>query len=182
MRNQTIKWFCIPLLLVVVFVHSCKTSQMTKNSESIANTRFYYGEVKTTSPVGKIPYGPVKYSLVKRIIDPSKGTIVELVKQGDKLFNTILTQTKSENIFEVSDKNKSFTGTIIFNGEKWRWTTWTYNIKMADGSGKIIGTGRLQNKLLSTNKKFLSPDGTEKVLIVEELKEISEAEYNSKNK
>lgn len=167
--------------ILLMFMACQTTGQLSKIGTQQTSIKFYYGEVKTTSPDGTIPYGPVKYSLVKRTIDPSNKMIIELVKQGDKVFNTVLSQTDSKQIFNVIDDNKSFSGIITFDGKEWEWNKWTYDIAMTDKSGKIIGNGELKQNLILTRKVFVAADGTEKVLITESLKEISEVEYNSKN-
>ncbi|HQQ97985.1 MAG TPA: hypothetical protein PLX35_12015 [Cyclobacteriaceae bacterium] len=140
---------------------------------------YYYGSVRTTSPDGKIPYGPVRYSLVKRTVDPAQSLIREWVRQGEEVFVTTLRQTTSEKVFDVTDSLNAFSGTMTFAGERWRWDSWTYDIALRDG-GKIVGTGSLKDKLLSTRKKFIGADGAAQALIVEELHQIGEGEFRTK--
>jgi len=179
MEDKTMKNLIIISVILAIFVACETTSQFSKVSKQQSSIKFYYGEVKTTSPDGKIPYGPVKYSLVKRTIDPANKMIIELVNQDEIVFKTVLTQTDSKQIFNVTD-NKSFKGIITFEGKEWKWDKWTYDITMTDKSGKIIGSGELKENTLLTRKIFVTSDGTEQVLITEALKEISETEYNSK--
>jgi hypothetical protein len=161
------------LVLVPILIGYSAEGQSSKTQ-----TNYYYGEVKTTSPDGKIPYGPVKHSLVKRTIDKKNRTITELVSQEGKEFNTRLSQVKNSNVFEAEDlSSKTFGGTITFAGKSWNWSTWTYSISMNDGSGKIIGEGSLTPAAIETKKYFVLPDGTKRVFLVEVLKKITAEEY-----
>ena len=164
------------LISVFLIVLVCSSFKNITNND-ILETHYYYGEVKVTSPDGKTPYGPVKYSLVKRTIDEKEKTIIEDVRQDGKQFNTKLSQTKEDNVFTATDEDKSFSGTMTFTGDKWKWTNWTYNIEMTNGSGKIVGEGRLTSSAIETIKKFVLPNGKEQVLITEHLNEISKQEY-----
>lgn len=169
------------LLTAFIIILGCSSFKNITDND-ILETHYYYGEVKTTSPDGKIPYGPLKYSLVKRTIDQKEKTISEYVMQDGKLFNTKLTQTDKSNVFATTDDEKSFSGTITFTGESWKWSSWTYNIEMTDGSGKIIGDGKLTSIAIETIKKFVLPNGKEQVLITENLKEITKEEYEKLKK
>lgn len=176
--RRLFRWSAAALLAGALF--ACNSARNAAAAEQKASVHYYYGEVRTSSPDGKIPYGPPKHSLVKRTIDPGARRIIEVVKQGDRVFTTTLTQTDKAEVFTVTDEGGGFTGTITFSGTPWSWSAWTYDIAMADGSGRIVGSGQLQDRVLSTAKKFLAPDGTEKVLITESLGEITEAEYRAK--
>lgn len=169
------------LFCAFIILSACSTSKNITNN-AILNTHYYYGEVKITSPDGKIPYGAVKHSLVKRTIDEKGKTIIEYVNQDGKMFNTKLTQTDKINVFTATDDAKSFSGTITFAGEDWKWNNWTYDIEMADGSGKILGDGKLSASGLETTKKFVLPNGKQQVLITENLKEITKEEYEKLKK
>lgn len=164
------------LFFAFILILGCSPIKNIENN-GILNTHYYYGEVKTTSADGKIPYGPVKHSLVKRTIDEKEKTIIEEVMQDGESFNTKLTQTKKSNVFSAIDEDNSFSGTITFTGESWKWNNWTYNIEMTDGSGKIVGEGKLTSSAIETIKKFVLPNGKEQVLITEYLKEITKEEY-----
>ena len=80
-------------------------------------------------------------------------------------------------IFKASDKTDSFSGELSFDGEEWNWDRWTYNIAMSDGSGTITGAGTLDERGITTEKQFSSPDGVVRVVIKESLGRISEAEF-----
>ncbi len=169
------------LFCAFIIISACSSSKnITKND--ILNTHYYYGEVKTNSPDGKISYGPVKHSLVKRTIDEKGKTIIEYVIQDGKLFNTKLTQTDKNNVFTATDDAKSFSGTITFAGETWKWSNWTYDIEMTNGSGKIVGEGKFSSSGIETTKKFILPNGKAQVLILENLNEITKEEYEKLNK
>ena len=95
---------------------------------------------------------------------------------------TKLTQTDKNNVFTATDDAKSFSGTLTFEGENWKWSNWTYDIEMTNGSGKIVGEGKLTSSGVETTKKFILPDGKEQVLITENLKEITKEEYEKLKK
>lgn len=170
MKSKITTGICVLALLILL---------MALLPPSTMDIHYYYGSVRTSSPDGKIPYGPVRYSLVKRTIIPAQSLIREWVRQGDQVFVTTLRQSTSEHVFDVTDSLKAFSGTMTFSGERWRWSSWTYDIQLRDG-GKIVGTGALKEKVLSTRKKFVGADGAAQALIVEELHEISEGEFKTK--
>ena len=176
MKKIILYSICITLIL------SCSNTKQTnsaKNSDTI--TKYYYGEVNVTSPDGTIPYGPSKYSLVKRTIDKTNGTIVEYVIQSEETFDTKLKKIDESNVFDVSDSKNTFNGQITFSGgHEWEWKNWEYDIVLSDSSGKIIGTGTLDNKGIKTEKYFTDFDGNKTAKITEVLDEINEVEYNEK--
>jgi len=97
--------------LLIVSIAACSSAQQTTS----ATINYFYGEVKTTSVDGKIPYGPVKHSLVKRIVDKQNKTITEFVNQDGKDFSTKLSQLENSSVFSAEDlSTKSFTGKITF--------------------------------------------------------------------
>jgi hypothetical protein len=170
-------------LTIFTSILICAFSSITKDldKESEPETKYYYGEVKTTSPDGSIPYGPSKYSLVKRVVDKSKNTINEYVHQGDEYFDTQLKRKDNSNIFIATDSKKSFQGTFTFIGKgDWTWISWEYDIVMADSSGKIIGVGSIDDQGIKTEKYFTDLEGNKQVKITEVLDEIDEVEYLEK--
>lgn len=173
------------LLLVLIF-SGCATSLKTQALPA-ANTQYYYGEVIISSPDGKIPYGK-SVSLIKRTVDPANNTISEIVlqpprdpKQKPKDINTTLKRIESSNVFFASDDEKTFEGKLTFTGSEWSWNNWTYDIKLADGS-KLDGVGVLDSAGIKTQKTFYKPDGKASILIKEDVKSISSAEYDAQHK
>ena len=151
------------------------------NKKEVDSTKYYYGEVTTTSADGNTPYGPVKYSLVKRSINKELKKITELVKQDGQVFDTELKQNENSNKFSASDKSNSFDGFLTFSGETWNWNNWTYDITMKNNGGKIIGNGFIDSEGIKTEKYFLDSTGMKTVKIIENLKEINSEEYNKLN-
>ena len=163
---------------IVVMFFMAATATCCFAQQLSVQISYYYGEVKTTSADGKIPYGPVKHSLVRRIIDRQNKAIIEIVNQDGKDFNTKLSQVGNSNVFSAEDlSSKSFTGKITFAGDDWAWNAWTYDISMSDGTGRIIGDGHLTADAIQTKKYFVAPDENRKVLITEDLRKITSEEY-----
>jgi hypothetical protein len=170
----------ILILVVAQCLQSCFSQKPIAISNDEPQVHYYYGEVKITSPDGTIPYGPAKHSLVKRTKDLKNKTISELVMQDGKIFDTKLKETDAKNRFSISDNKNSFTGFLTFNDISQKG--WVYDISMSDGSGKITGNGSLDNEGIKTEKYFSDLNGVRKVKIVENLKEITNSEYDKLNK
>ncbi|MBU1239197.1 hypothetical protein KKF84_07200 [Myxococcota bacterium] len=63
-------------LFAVSCAHCGTKEKSPASSEAVTvSVKYYYGQVVTTSPDGKIPYGPAKYSLAKRTVDTKTGNI-----------------------------------------------------------------------------------------------------------
>jgi len=151
------------------------------DKKSSVITKYYYGSVVTTSPDATILYGETKYSLVKRTTDRSNNMITEYVIQGDESFETKLSKIGKSNVFNATDTKNTFGGQVVFTGGiEWDWKKWEYSIVMTDKSGKIIGTGFMDNEGIKTEKYFMDIEGNKIVKIVEKLNEIEEREYNKK--
>ena len=103
--------------------------------------------------------------------------IVEEVWQGNEHFVTELTRIAQGTTFNAADTGGTFTGTMTFSGDDWRWTSWTYDISMSDGSGKLLGSGQLKQSGISTDKRFQSPDGVVRVVIRETPASITKSEF-----
>lgn len=168
----------ILLLTTAAFLGCDNLSNKEKTEDS---TKYYYGEVTTTSADGNTPYGPVKYSLIKRTINKELKKVTELVKQDGQVFDTELKQIENSNKFSASDKSNSFDGFLTFSGESWNWNKWTYDITMKNNSGKIIGNGFIDSEGIKTEKYFLDSTGMKTVKIIENLKEIEVEKYNELN-
>lgn len=166
------------LLITIISLFGC--NGVSSDKKETNSTKYYYGEVITTSADGTIPYGPVKYSLVKRTVFADSKTIKELVKQDGQVFDTDLTQVENSNQFSAKDSVGSFDGLVTFSDEK--RNNWTYDITFKTAPGKIIGNGVIDAEGIKTEKYFLDSAGVKMVKIVENLKEISEEGYSKLEK
>lgn len=145
--------------------------------------RYYYGEVKYSSPDGKIPYGQT-ISLVKRTVNPEEYSIVEDVIQPARTpggaaseFITHIVRTDSASlVFNASDEGKTFSGTLTFSANDWQKNSWIYSIQLCSG-GKIEGTGTLSDQGIQTRKTFFNQNEAPTTLIVEDLASISSDRY-----
>lgn len=175
------------MYLTIIFLFSACTTMVNSNKPTSANTKYYYGDVMISSADGKTPYGK-SVSLIKRTVDPAQDMITEIVlqpprdpKQKPKDINTVLKRVGSTNVFSTSDDANTFNGKLIFTGTEWSWNSWTYDIKLADGS-KLNGKGLHDAVGIKTEKTFYKPDGGASLLIREDLKSISSDEYDSRHK
>ncbi|MEW5850903.1 MAG: hypothetical protein AB2A00_19105 [Myxococcota bacterium] len=151
-----------------------KKDTPTAGSEQVA---YYRGNSTSTSPDGSTPFGQAQETLVMRVVSPKENRILEKVRQGGRDFDTTLLRVEGSNKFTATDQGSTFTGTLTFEGQEWAWNAWTYDITMADGSGKIEGKGTLGKDGIKTEKYFVAPDGNRQVRIIEELKPITKDEY-----
>jgi hypothetical protein len=155
------------------------------SSEALTNTKYYYGDINISSADGKIPYGKT-VSLIKRIIEPDKKMITEIVLQpprGQEAphdIKTTLTRLESSNVFSAVDDGRTFEGTLSFEGKEWAWNKWVYDIKLKDGS-KLQGEGALDESGIKTRKMFFNPSG-QATLLIEDVKAITSDEYDSRHK
>ncbi len=172
------KKILIPVLLL--FISAC-LAQSGKPVSAEAITKYYAGKVITTSPDGSTPYGPAKFSLVKRSLDQKNKRITEWVSQDGKVFDTKLIQQNNSAVFNAQDSAKTFSGILTFSGDNWKWNSWIYDITMTDGSGKISGKGFLTNEGIKTEKYF-TKGNIAVVKITEDLKEINYEEFIKQTK
>ena len=141
--------------------------------------RYYVGTYATMSPDGKQPYGPPVPVVGKRTLKKAEGIILEVLDLPTKHFEVTLTRTKN-NTFQGTDKGKTWTGTIVYAGDDWQWNSWTYDIRLSDGSGTLKGKGSLHAGKMETDKTFFDPTGAPKALILERLQTATAAEYTAK--
>jgi hypothetical protein len=167
------------IISLSILISSFGCSSFSNKEPLVDSTKYYYGEVTTTSADGVVPYGPVITSLVKRIVDSKANMITEIVKQDGQTIYTELKQDGGSNSFSVADKTNMFEGVVLFNEEN--WNSWTYDIVMKNKSGKIVGTGAVNAEGITTEKYFVNSKDVKTVKIIDKLKEITEEEYNKLN-
>lgn len=139
----------------------------------------FRGTSQAMSPDGAMMFGPPTPVLVKRTLMPADGVIVEDVHHGKDHHLTTLVQKGETGVFEASDDGAGFTGTVTFAGDPYAPGSWTYDITMADGSGRLTGEGSLSDAGIKTAKTFASPDGVTRARIVDDLAPIDAATYAS---
>ena len=113
------------LLLLLVSLAAAQTTPE-------ANTTYYLGEVKMSSPTGR-PFGS-SISLVKRSIFPAENKIVEIVASIEtrevKEYTTVFEIKGSD--FTVKDQEGTFSGGGKLTGPAWAWTGWSYSVDMGN--------------------------------------------------
>ncbi len=142
---------------------------------------YYVGEVSMHSPDGNVALGPARPTVAKRVLYFNEGRIEEWVWDEGTLGRTTMTRTEG-NTFAVSEDQGRFTGKVVFEGEPWKWTKWSYDLVMTDGSGKLWGVGEKIDGGLHTNKKFLSPEGEVRVQIRDHLTLVDEGAFAARVK
>lgn len=158
----------------------CASTPVRPDAAAGPETTWYGGTMTVSSADGATPYGPPKPALVARTVDTAKGEIVEVVVDDGALRTTTLHREGATNVFSATDTAKSFTGTVTMTGEGWPFTGWSYDLAMADGSGRITGTATLGADGIRTEKFFLAPDGQKQVKIVDALAPITQADYDAR--
>ncbi len=179
------------LLLLLALCASCATApspdaaqkpKIAPSAENIPSTTdpvsYYKGTMTATSADGLTPMGPPAEALVKRELFPDDGRIVETTLDEGALRVTTLTQTEG-NTFAATDADGTFAGTVIFSPDPWSPISWTYDLTMADGSGKVIGGATVTKTSIKTSKYFVTPDGLQKMRIIDDLKTVSAKEYEA---
>ena len=137
---------------------------------------YFEGTSTTTSPDGTTPFGPPVAVIVRRTVDPAAKTIEEYVVHPGEEHPATMTQREGA-VFAVVDPKGAFSGTLTYQGPAWRYIGWTYDIQMTDGSGAIKGRGEASASAIKTEKQFVDPTGTPRVLIREDLRAIDEGTF-----
>ena len=177
------------ILLVLVLAAGCATAPspgepqkptIAASAEPVVkaapSVTYYKGTMQVTSPDGAQPYGPAQTGLVKREVFPSEGRIVETTLDEGAMRATTLT-LKDGNVFDATDAEGSFTGTVTFSPDPWNATSWTYDLTMADGSGKIVGTATIDSGSIKTEKFFVTAAGEKQARIVDDLSTVTAEEF-----
>jgi hypothetical protein len=145
------------------------TTQPDKAQAKAVIVQYLKGQMLTTSPDGKTPYGPPIQVVAKRTIDSAAGTLIEDSWHGAEHHTSSFTLRAGTLIFDVSDKKKTFQGTMTFKTKNWLRGTVTYDIKMIKNPGTVTGTGSWMNDAYHTNKIFSDSAGTPRAKITEKL-------------
>jgi len=140
--------------------------------------QYLQGTSTTTSPDGNIVYEEVDV-LAKRTMDFAAGSIVEDTLHGDELRKTFFTQQPGTLIFDVTDEEGTFSGTVVFETEDWAGSNVTYDFELfGDFPGTLTGTGVWEGDTYTTDKEFANEAGVLEAKIEEVLTVISEEDYN----
>lgn len=167
----------LTIAFITIIINSC-------NEEKRIN--YYYGESKMYLPnenneIGK--YIGSSNGLIKRIIDPNAKTVIEQVisiipkKKPQEFFVTF--KLNSDNTFEETEMNNAFHGTGKLFGEKWKWQKWESESFLPDKS-KVISKDTEDENKLNVKKFYYSPNGTLRIIFIEEYNKINESEFLSK--
>lgn len=141
--------------------------------------QYLQGTFETTSPDGSMTYEAVDV-LAQRTIDSVAGTIVEDTFHGDEVRKTFFTLQPGTLIFNVTDEENTFSGTVEFESDDWVSSNVTYDLEtFGDYPGTITGTGVWEAETYITDKVFANSEGAIEAQIVEVLTVISEEEYSA---
>ena len=158
-----------------------KVAQVSLASAQKEGPRVVYqylkGLLETTSHDGKIPYGPFLTVLVKRSVDFDKGLIIEETWHHLEHRETRLVRRPGTLIFDASDREKSFEGTLTFASEDWLRANVVYDISSPELFGTLKGTGTWSGDTYTTQKVLYDPTNTPSTKMKETLTLISEEEY-----
>jgi len=166
-------------LLTFLGCSSNEATDDTANEETGPQFQYLQGTSETTSPNGAMIYEEVDV-LAKKTIDSIAGTIVEDTLHGDEARKTFFTLQPGTLIFDVTDEENSFSGTVTFESDDWAKSNLTYNLELfGDYPGTLTGTGTWEADTYITDKEFADPEGVVQARTTEELTLITEEEYSA---
>jgi len=148
--------------------------------ESTLPTTYWTGSVITSSADGSKMFGAPKEGLVKRELDRANGTIIETVWDETKFRVVKLTQQGDTNVFDATDDEGTFTGTMEFSPNAWEATSWMYALEMADGSAKIEGKATVTPETIVTEKYIVGPDGERIAKVVDNLVSATQSTFEER--
>ncbi|MFZ4714933.1 MAG: hypothetical protein ACOYL6_14535 [Bacteriovoracaceae bacterium] len=149
------------------------------------DVKYYYGSVKYFGADGLTPIGDT-VSLLERTIDPETNSITEVVLQpktaGEKAqaYTTHIERIDGGNTFKTYDDGKTFSGTMVYSGDDWKWNQWSYDLNVM--GGLLKGKGQLSSAGIETEKTFTKKTGEIVMLIRDQLSEISAKKYQKLKK
>ena len=168
MLNRACVWGVISLL-AGCGASSSTGSQTTPEAASpeAAYQEAFEGTVEMFAPDGVTPIQPAASSRIVREVMPAEGQIIETVVQGEERHRAVLTRQGESAVFDATDDEHSFTGTITYAGPEWHWTSWTYALTLTESGLLLQGTGHIDGETLETSKE-LAPPGAPPVVIIRE--------------
>ncbi len=141
--------------------------------------QYLQGTFETTSPDGGMTYEAVDV-LAKKTIDSAAGTIVEYTLHGDEFRTTFFTQRPGTLIFDVTDEENTFSGTMTYEADDWATSDVTYDLEIfGQYPGTITGSGVWEADTYITDKVFTNSSGTVEARTTEVLTLIGEDEYST---
>lgn len=142
------------------------------------SSAYYYGQVSSFSPDGRMPYGNTDSAVKREILDDGARIIETVTRPGPspsmrpKEIVTELKRRKKTLVYDASDTGATFAGTVTFQDPDLK--SWIYDIKLKAG-GTIKGSGKLSPEGIKTEKQLSS--GGRPMSVKEDLKTVSEREY-----
>lgn len=123
-------------------------------------------------------------TLMRRVVDPQKNTILEDVLSYDPRPDqapqrSLVTITVDGNTFSVRDKEDAFKGTGEFQGESWQWTAWSSVVELPDGH-KITSSDSISDGTILSEKKLYDPSGAHLMTFRDALKPTHASECANK--
>lgn len=161
--------FCLSAILLLC--SSAESAQPPK-------TTYYLIESTMQIPEGRML--PASVALVKRVVDPDKGTIEESVLslRGSAPAQEFVTIIKPQgNTAKISCANCEFAGEGEFTGEAWAWSGFKFKTRIPTLGQTIEGEDRFSPDGMSADKRVIGSDGRVTVVIKESGRVISEQTY-----
>jgi len=154
-------------------------SSSTDGEDAVPYVQYLQGTFQTTSPDGGVTYEEVDV-LAEKIIDSAAGTIVEYTLHGDEVRTTFFTLQPGTRIFDVTDEENTFSGTMTFETDDWATSDVTYDLEIfGQYPGTMTGSGVWEADTYITDKLFANPAGTVEARTTEVLTIIGEDEYSA---
>jgi hypothetical protein len=180
MLASRFKILAVTVVLLASAVTGCASgtsSTIHRGAAEPLSVEYYYGTSSTTSPDGKVRFGPAVMTLLRREITPGQERITETVTTPGRTSIMTMHRDSSERFLTVVT-DETLEGSVTYSGgEEWRWPKWTYALRMTDGSGLIEGTGFVDDKWLETDRFVVSRTGERRSRTTERLSRITEEEY-----
>ena len=167
--------FKIGFIIIAAALSACAGAAALK---AAGGSAYYYGQVSSFSPDGRMPYGNADSAVKREILDDGAHIIETVTQPGPSPSmrpKEIVTELKRRGktlVYDASDAGGTLAGAVTFQDPELK--TWAYNIKLKAG-GTIKGTGKLSPEGIKTEK--LLSGGGRPMSVKEDLKAVSEREY-----
>ncbi|HGY89876.1 MAG TPA: hypothetical protein ENK43_01755 [Planctomycetes bacterium] len=148
------------------------------------NAAHYFGQRQSRMVSGaKLP---ATDSLLRRVFRPADGTVTDYVIELDPSgkrppLQYTVTYHMDGRKFTAEESRKAFQGKGSVEGEPFAWTAWTADLTLRDGR-KVDLTGRVNPDGLSIHRDVKTQGGQPFVVMDEDLKSISFAEWDRRQK